>query len=168
MSWDAHVIATSSAISVRGPCRLKRDPGQRRLSSMTLMTIGKMAKACDVAIDTVRYYERVGLLPPPQRTPAGYRLYPADSMGRLRFIRRAKALGFSLKEIGTLLLLSDQDGPSAQVKQLTQHKLAVVNQKIHDLQRMRTALQSLNESCSGAGHAQHCPIIDALSHDEIA
>ena len=83
------------------------------------MTIGKLAKAADVAIDTVRYYERQGLLPQPQRTTSGYRLYAEDSLRRLRFIRRAKALGFQLNDIASLLRLTDNDGASASVRALT-------------------------------------------------
>lgn len=130
------------------------------------MTIGKLAKASEVAIDTVRYYERVGLLPQPQRSAAGYRLYHADSLRRLRFIRRSKNLGFSLEEISHLLALTDQDGPSASVRQITLDKLALIDGKLADLQAMRLALQNLADSCDGEGCVQHCPIVDALNRED--
>ena len=129
------------------------------------MTIGKLAKASDVAIDTIRYYEREGLMPEPQRSAAGYRMYSHDGLRRLRFIRRAKALGFKLDDIASLLRLTDNDGASASVRQLTMQHLDLVNQKIQGLLQMRNALQSLAESCDGQGCIHHCPIIDALNDD---
>ncbi|MGJ8669668.1 MAG: MerR family transcriptional regulator [Oceanococcus sp.] len=130
------------------------------------LTIGKLAAASEVSIDTVRYYERAGLLPPPQRSASGYRLYQADTLRRLRFIRRSKALGFSLDEISRLLSLTDQDGPSSSVKQLTLDKLKLVDQKLADLQSMRDALQGLAQSCDGQGCIHHCPIVDALNRED--
>ncbi len=130
------------------------------------MTIGKLATAAQVPVDTVRFYEREGLLPAPQRSRSGYRQYQADSLRRLRFIRRSKQLGFSLEEIAQLLQLTDDDGPSASVRQLTLDKLHLVDRKLADLQAMRDALQSLAESCDGEGCVHHCPIVDALNREE--
>ena len=133
------------------------------ISSDKPMNISKLAKSAQVAVDTVRYYEREGLLPAAARTAAGYRVYNAQSLQRLRFIRRSKSLGFSLHEVANLLKLTDSDGPSASVRDLTLDKLELVNQKIDDLQRMRDALQQLADSCDGEGCIHHCPIIEALN-----
>ena len=135
-------------------------------SSPTPLTIGKLAQASATSIDTVRYYEKSGLLPAPQRSRSGYRLYDTDTLRRLRFIRRSKDLGFSLDEIRHLLSLTDHDGASAEVKQMTLDKLTLVNNKLADLQAMRDALQSLADSCDGQGCIHHCPIVDALNRDD--
>jgi Hg(II)-responsive transcriptional regulator len=129
------------------------------------LTIGRIAKLADVGIDTVRFYERRGLLPAPQRTASGYRIYAADTVGRLNFIRRAKGLGFSLEEITTLLDLQDNGGAKAAVKKITQRKLEQINAKIDDLIRMRDVLTELNKDCTGNGDIGGCPIIEALSDD---
>ncbi len=127
------------------------------------LTIGRIARLAEVGVDTIRFYERRGLLPTPQRTPSGYRLYQTDTVNRLSFIRRAKALGFSLEEISTLLDLQDSGGPKAEVKAITRRKLDAVNNKISDLVRMRDALSQLNKQCSGKGDICGCPIIEVLS-----
>ena len=108
---------------------------------MARMKIGTLARQADVAIDTVRYYERQGLLPAPERTESGYRSYAPGDVARLRFIRRAKTLGFTLGEIGD------------------------VDARIAELQRMRGGLERLVSSCPGHGPLEHCPILDALSGD---
>jgi len=127
------------------------------------MTIGKVAESSGVGIDTIRFYERRGLLPEPQRSHSGYRLYTPSVMGRLNFILRAKDLGFSLEEIRTLLKLQDQGGRKAEVKKLARSKLEQIETKISDLERMRDVLRQLNTDCSGDGDIESCPIIDALS-----
>jgi Hg(II)-responsive transcriptional regulator len=129
------------------------------------LTIGRIARLANVGIDTVRFYERRGLLPTPQRTAAGYRIYAADTVVRLNFIRRAKSLGFSLEEVSTLLELQDSGGAKSEVKTITQRKLDHINAKIDDLQRMRDVLHTLNQDCSGSGDVGGCPIIDALAND---
>jgi len=129
------------------------------------LTIGRIAARADVGIDTIRFYERRGLLPEPSRTESGYRLYPPATISRLSFIRRAKALGFSLDEIATLLALQDTGGPKAEVKAITRRKLDQVETKITDLRRMRDVLRELDRDCSGAGDVDGCPIIEALSDD---
>ena len=131
------------------------------------LTIGRLAKRAGVGIDTVRFYERRGLLPRPERTPAGYRLYPATIVDRIRFIRRAKDLGFSLDEIDALLDLQDHGGQKATVKALTQRKLAEIDARIEDLSRMRDVLKALDRRCSGHGDVDGCPIIDALAGEEV-
>ena len=127
------------------------------------LTIGRAAKQAGVGVDTIRFYEQRGLLPEPARTGAGYRLYGSDTIERLSFIRRAKTLGFSLEEIGTLLDLQDNGGPKAEVKAITRRKLDQIDTRIADLQRMRSVLQSLNHDCSGRGSVDSCPIIEALT-----
>lgn len=128
-----------------------------------LLTIGRIAKQADVGVDTIRFYEQKGLLPAPQRTAAGYRLYPLAIVDRLSFIRRAKRLGFSLEEITALLDLQDNGGAKAEVKALSSRKLEEINAKISDLERMRGVLQTLNQQCSGRGNVEGCPIIEALA-----
>ena len=129
----------------------------------TSLTIGRAAKQADVTIDTIRFYERRDLLPKPQRTANGYRLYPPETVSRLHFIRRAKGLGFTLDEIRALLKLQDVGGAKADVKALTEHKLEQIEIKITDLQLMRDALRKLNAQCSGTGSVSSCPIIETLS-----
>jgi MerR family copper efflux transcriptional regulator len=130
------------------------------------LTISRLAERAGVGIDTVRYYERAGLLPAPPRRASGYRDYPADAVRRLRFIRRAKELGFTLTEIGELLELSEpRDGKRGMraVKRAAETKLAVVEHKLAELQRVRDGLQQLIEACPGHGPLQGCPILQALS-----
>jgi MerR family copper efflux transcriptional regulator len=131
------------------------------------LTISRLAERAGVGIDTVRYYERAGLLPAPPRRASGYRDYPADAVQRLRFIRRAKELGFTLTEIGELLELSDPRGDGKRgmraVKRAAETKLAVVDHKLAELQRVRDGLHQLIEACPGHGPLQGCPILQALS-----
>jgi len=133
------------------------------MSTQSTFTIGKLAKQAGVGIDTVRFYERRGLLPEPERTSSGYRLYRDDSVDRIRFVRRAKQLGFTLDEIENLLLLQDQGGRKSEVKALTDQKLMQINAKIDDLMRMRDVLSELSQRCSGKGNVTSCPIIDAIA-----
>jgi MerR family copper efflux transcriptional regulator len=128
-------------------------------------TIGKLADQAGVGIDTVRFYERRGLLPKPQRTAAGYRLYDESSISRIRFVRRAKQLGFTLDEIEILLQLQDKGGRKAEVKSITTRKLAQIDAKIADLARMREVLTALAFECSGQGSVSSCPIIEAMTED---
>jgi MerR family copper efflux transcriptional regulator len=127
------------------------------------MTIGRTAKQAGVTIDAIRFYERRGLLPRPTRSANGYRIYSEQTIDRLHFVRRAKDLGFKLDEIASLLALQDEGGAKAQVKKLTTEKLAKVEQKISDLQRMRDTLRALNNQCSGSGSIRNCPIIETLT-----
>jgi MerR family copper efflux transcriptional regulator len=135
---------------------------------MGSLTTGRLAKAAGSDVETIRYYERRGLLPEPPRTAGGYRQYGTEAVERLRFIHRAKSLGFSLDEIGELLTLQDADGDRGQIKQLTREKLADLDQRIDRLQRMRGVLAELESQCSGSGPAHGCPIIDALNEPEGA
>jgi len=125
-------------------------------------TIGRLAKAADVNIDTVRFYERQGLLQPAPRSSGGYRLYgPADAQ-RLQFIRRAKTLGFSLEDIAELLRLTEDGHDRARVKAIAQQRVADLEQRIAELERMRSILAHHAGHCSGKGEVKGCPIIEAL------
>ena len=128
------------------------------------MKIGEFAQHPAVGIDTVRYYERQGLLAPPLRLVSGYRTYGGDDITRLRFVRRAKALGFKLGEIRELLALSDhRGGDMAGLNAAAREKLADVEVRLAELGRMRDGLRTLVASCPGEGALARCPILHALS-----
>ena len=134
---------------------------------MQTVTIGRLASAAGVRAGTLRYYERLGLLAPTSRTGAGYRIYAATTARRLRFIRRAQALGFSLEEIAELLALSDNPHASAKaVKDLTRRKSAEIAARIAHLERLKRALETIEVRCSGHGTSAECPILDALNQDD--
>ena len=132
---------------------------------MESIGIGTLAKRAGVRIDTVRYYERSGLLSPQSRLESGYRRYGRAELARLRFIRRAQALGFSLREIRELLALS-KGRDMARVKRIAEGKLADVEQRIAALQRMRDGLATLIAACPGHGDLARCPILAALGGEE--
>ena len=129
------------------------------------LTIGKLARQANVGVETLRYYERRGLIEPQRRTDSGYRLYDDDARRRLQFIRRAQTLGFSLDEIAELLSLSNQPTASAaDVKHLARAKIDDIEARIRDLERMKIALSELKEQCPGhTGTTAQCPILAALS-----
>jgi MerR family transcriptional regulator, copper efflux regulator len=132
-------------------------------------TIGQVATQAGLGIDTIRYYERRGLVPAPPRTDGGYRIYPAGTVARLRFIRRAKELGFSLKEIKELLdLRLDPAATCAEIKNQTETKIAQIEAKIADFQRMRQVLANLVNACRGRGPVDECPILEAIGKQEGA
>jgi len=128
---------------------------------METIGIGTLARRANVSIDTVRYYEKSGLLAPQARLASGYRRYGDNQVARLRFIRRAQELGFSLKDIGELLGLSRQRDV-ARIKRSAERKLAEVNNRIVALQRVQTGLSRLIAQCPGHGRAADCPILNAL------
>ncbi|MEO8003169.1 MAG: heavy metal-responsive transcriptional regulator [Arenimonas sp.] len=133
------------------------------------MKIGELAKKAGVSIDTVRYYEREGVLPIPQRQGSGYRRYDAEDLGRLQFVRRAKALGFSLHEITELLTLSDRSHDDMiSVRQAAEAKLLDVNHKLDELTRIKHGLDLLLAACPGHGDISDCPILAALTNAEGA
>ena len=133
------------------------------------MKIGELAKRAEVPIDTVRYYEREGLIPPPVRRASGYRDYMDSDVDRLRFMRRAKGLGFTLHEIRELLSLTAMSGDDmSALNAQTQAKLRDVEDRIHSLTRIREALQSLVAACPGHGSLDRCPILAALSSEPRA
>ena len=133
---------------------------------MKALTIGQVARHAGVGIETVRFYERQGLLEEPARKQSGYRQYGEDVVARLRFIRRAKELGFSLKEIKELLALRvDPTTTCAEVRSKAAAKVADVEQKIEALRRIRKALVKLTAVCRGRGPTSECPILDALDKE---
>lgn len=127
------------------------------------MTIGQIAKQADTGVETIRFYERRGLIPEPPRTPSGYREYPAGTVRRLGFIARAKELGFTLREIAELLELRLTPGAcSANVQAQAEAKLADVERRIRDLQRIRGSLRDLLGACRKGDGNGCCPILEAL------
>ena len=134
------------------------------MSSMEQLTRGKLAKLGAVNLETIRYYERQGLLPKPPRSPSGYRLFPSESVRRVRFIKRAQELGFSLKEIKELLALKvSPKATASDVKERTETKIADIEQKIQTLRAMKKALARLVATCSGKSSASECPILESFS-----
>ncbi|MBI3992725.1 MAG: heavy metal-responsive transcriptional regulator [Candidatus Lambdaproteobacteria bacterium] len=133
---------------------------------MSGLTIGKAAAQTGMSIDTIRFYERMGLLPAPVRRPSGYREFDAGAVTRLRFIKRAKNLGFSLREVIDLLSLRvDEERTCADVYALTQAKIGDIERRIGELKRMKQALTRLASACAGEGPTGECPILDALEQD---
>jgi MerR family transcriptional regulator, copper efflux regulator len=132
---------------------------------MEALGIGQLAKRGGVGIDTVRYYERNGLLTPHTRLASGYRRYSELELARLRFIRRAQALGFTLKEIKELLALSAQRDVG-RVKRSAQAKLKDVKLRIAALERVQDGLATLIDACPGHGRAADCPILRTLNDEE--
>ena len=136
-------------------------------SQQPSLTIGTVAKRAGVAIDTIRFYEREGLLPEPLRRASGYRSYDDSAINRLRFIRRAKDLGFTLEEIRDLLALSaDRHRGVKAVKQRAAQRLADIDARIAELTRIRQGLEQLIKACPGRGDPEHCPILRALADEE--
>lgn len=131
---------------------------------MTSVGIGQLAKRSGVPVDTVRHYEKIGLLKPATRLASGYRRYGEAEQRRLRFIRRAKALGFTLEGIRELLALSA--GRSVQnIRKAAAAHLADVERRIEELVRVRDSLRQLIAACPGHGRAEACPILNALSEE---
>ncbi|GGO91703.1 MerR family transcriptional regulator [Stakelama pacifica] len=127
------------------------------------LTIGELGKTTDTKVETIRYYERIGLLPKPPRTGGNYRAYGAAELGRLSFIRRARDLGFPLDQVRALLSLSDDRGRDcATVDALARDHLTEVERKIADLTALRRELAALITSCGG-GTVADCRIIEALA-----
>jgi Hg(II)-responsive transcriptional regulator len=130
---------------------------------MESLTIGKLAKKADVNIETIRYYERRGLMPIPNRRDSGYRQYSDEMVKRIQFIKHAKGLGFSLKEINELLSLRlDAKTPCSEVKRRAEAKMSDIEEKITTLKKMKKALVKLTKACSGKGTVIECSILEAL------
>ena len=131
------------------------------------MKIGEVAKSAEIGIDAVRFYERRGLIEEPARSPSGYRDYPREVVTSLRFIARAKDLGFSLKEIAELLTLERKETASAaEIKAIANRKLADIEDRIRALQRMRRALRKALDGCPGRGPIAECSILRSLVSEE--
>lgn len=133
------------------------------MSEPSTLTIGALAHAADVGVETIRFYERKGLIPEPPRTQAGYRQYPSDSVDRVMFVRRAQRLGFALREISELLELRvDEVAACGSVEAQAREKLEQVAGKIEALQLIETALQNLVEACKSREPTGACPILEEL------
>ncbi len=124
---------------------------------------GQLAAIANVNVETLRYYERRGLLPEPPRRQSGYRVYPTESVSLVRFIKGAQDLGFTLEEIEELLALRiDKEASKTVVRQRAQHKVSQIDAKIATLQQMRNALSHLIDQCHGDGPTSDCPILEAM------
>lgn len=133
---------------------------------MNTLTIGQLAKRAGVNLETIRYYERRSLLPEPARRASGYRQYPPNAVARIRFIKRAQELGFSLNEIAELLSLRvDVQTVCYEVQRLTETKVAEIEQKLLMLQRMRQVLTELLHHCQTRQPTGECPILAALDSE---
>ena len=133
------------------------------------MTVGQLAEQAGVNIETVRYYERRGLLPEPARTGSGYRRYEPEAVTRLRFIKRAQGLGFTLQDIEELLALRVRHERTCETVGLkTRDKIALVRQKIRELRAIERSLSRLAQTCEARGRTDDCPILHALERTEEA
>ena len=131
------------------------------------LSIGELAGTANVNVETIRFYERRGLLPEPPRRPSGYRAYPPDAVTRVRFIKRAQVLGFTLAEIDELLELRvDEETTCDQVRQQVEDKLAEVEAKLRMLQEMQHALTAMAASCDHGGPDGECPVLAILLEQE--
>jgi len=130
------------------------------------LTIGKLAKQANVTIETIRYYQRRGLLTEPEKPVSGYRQYPAEAIARIKFIKRAQQSGFTLKEIAELLSL---DGEHCEdVQKMAEQKREQIDEQLKNLTALRNVLDSLVKGCQQDQSTQHCSLIDALSDQEDA
>ena len=130
------------------------------------ITVGQLSQTAGVNVETVRYYQRIGLLSLPKRDYGSIRRYSDDDLKRVRFIKRAQALGFSLDEVALLLGLSD-GRHCAETKALAERKLTMVEEKIADLVSIQKALRGLVTQCSKGSRGYGCPVIDALVEDAV-
>jgi len=127
------------------------------------LTIGKLAKQAGVTVETIRFYQRIGLLNEPKKTQGSYRHYPPDAIARIRFIKRAQQAGFTLKEIAELLTL---DGTHcSDVRKIAEQKRQQIDAQINDLMALRNVLANLVERCQANDSTEHCSLIDALSNE---
>ena len=127
------------------------------------LTIGKLAKQGNVTIETIRYYQRKGLLTEPEKPLTGYRQYPIETIARIRFIKRAQQSGFTLKEIAELLSLDS--GHCENVRQIAEQKRQQISEQIKDLTALRNVLDNLVKGCQTDPSTEHCSLIDALSRE---
>jgi MerR family mercuric resistance operon transcriptional regulator len=129
------------------------------------LTIGLVAKAAGVNIETIRYYQRIKLITEPDKPLSGFRIYPTETLKRIKFIKRAQQLGFSLSEIEELLQLGE--GNCTDVRQRAEIKRDTIDQQINDLRNLRNTLTQLIDSCNSNGGDQHCAIVETLSTDSV-
>ena len=132
------------------------------------LKIGQVAERGGVNLQTIRYYEREGLLPEPPRLQSGYRMFPENTVRRVHFIKRAQDLGFTLSEIKELLVLRiDGKRNRADVRSLAQAKIDDIEEKIRTLKKMKRVLSELTERCSECGPSSECPILDSIDSEEV-
>jgi MerR family mercuric resistance operon transcriptional regulator len=132
------------------------------------LTTSQVAERAAVNLETIRYYQRRGLLPDPPRSASGYRCFTDDAVRRVRFVKRGQQLGFSLEELKELLALRVQPGATcAQVRQRAEAKIADIDERIRVLRAMRRALKRLADSCTGRGPASECPILENLDAKDV-
>ncbi|MDQ3521404.1 MAG: MerR family DNA-binding protein [Gemmatimonadota bacterium] len=130
---------------------------------MQQLKIGQVAEEAGVGVETVRFYQRSGLIPEPPRRGTEHRRYPSDAVARIRFIRGAQNVGFSLKEIEELMALQITPGTTkGDIRTRAEAKVANIEEKIRDLQRMRDTLVKLIGACEGMGSLDDCPILEAF------
>ena len=135
---------------------------------MEALTIGQVAKRAGVGVETIRFYEREGLIAEPERRPSsGYRQYPPQAVRRVLFIRHAKDLGFTLKEVQELLQLRvDPNSTCADVRERARDKVADIEERIASLEQMKAALNRLAKKCRGRGPTTECPILEELDRED--
>ncbi|MFQ5686448.1 MAG: Hg(II)-responsive transcriptional regulator, partial [Candidatus Scalindua sp.] len=131
--------------------------------NMKTLTTGQLARETGVNIETIRYYERRGLIPEPPRRVSGYREFPPEHIERIHFIRRAQALGFTLKEVSELLAVADGKPACKDIRKFAEDKVKDIEVRIHDLQKIRTVLNDLIKECLGKRKISECPIIESLT-----
>ncbi|MEE8417998.1 MAG: Hg(II)-responsive transcriptional regulator [candidate division Zixibacteria bacterium] len=135
---------------------------------MKALKRGNLAKMAGVNIETIRYYEKQGILPEPDRSPSGYRQYDEETVNRIRFVKRAQKLGFSLSEIKQLLKLSEGEITDCdEVKDIALKKLEAIREKIINLQKLDSILSNLATQCDRQQTIKGCPIIEALMTEEV-
>lgn len=138
------------------------------METARVLTVSRLADAAGVELSTIRYYERRGLVKPAARRRSGYREYGVDAVRRVRFVRHAQELGFSLDEIAELMALRmDVKGSCADVRRRAQRKVDDISSKIISLNRMRSALEKLIETCSSDAPASECPILEAIDEADV-
>ncbi len=131
------------------------------------MRIGKLAKQVDITVEAIRFYEKSGLIEPPERNESGYRNYPEDTVQHVLFIKRAKELGFSLKEVRELMSLRYLPGTTCyEVKEQSLKKMQDIDRKVEDLLGIKKGLAKLISSCPGQGPLSECPIIESISNQK--
>ena len=131
---------------------------------MSLFAIGKLAQAAQVSVETIRYYERRGLITQPPKPAQGYRTYTKATLARILFIKRAQELGFTLEEIENLLVLGESH--CSEVQELAESKLVSVRSKINDLCRLERVLEGLVTQCRSNPDNTACPIVESLQPDK--
>lgn len=125
------------------------------------LTIGHLARSSGVNVETVRYYQRFGIIDEPPKPVDGFRVYPKETIDRILFIRRAKELGFSLQEIAELLQLGE--GHCDDIRQRAEEKQTHIDKQIKDLRKLRTTLDTLIKACQSDSDSMHCPIVETLT-----